>query len=108
MPARALNGFLGLWLFFSAFLWNQTPVQRWNGWVVGALAVTGALAGMSGVKWGRYLNVALGGWLILSAIFLARRQAVPFWNDLLAGFAMVLLALVATPGDLRRRRTADI
>ena len=108
MPARALNGFLGLWLFLSAFLWNQTPAQRWNSWVVGALAVTAALAGMSGVRWGRYLNVALGGWLILVAILLGHRRVVVFWNDLLVGFVMVLFALVATPSDLRRRRRADV
>ena len=108
MSARVLNALLGLWLFFSGFLWRHTEAQRWNAWVVGMLAVAGALIGISGEKRGRYLNAALGGWLILSALFLPRLRAATFWNEILVGFAMVCLALASTAGDLRRRRTADV
>jgi hypothetical protein len=108
MGARALNAVAGLWLFFSTFVLAYTPPQRWVGWVVGTLAVTSALVGLSGTKRGRYLNAALGGWLILFAILLPRSHAATFWNDLLVGFALVLLALVASTGDLRRRRPADL
>jgi hypothetical protein len=108
MGPRVLNAVVGLWLFFSTFLVAKTPPQRWIGWVVGALAVVGALLGRSGGKRGRYLNAALGGWLILFAILLPRAHAATFWNDLLVGFAMVLLALVTNTGDLRRRKPAEV
>lgn len=108
MNARPLNAVLGLWLFVSGFLLPTRPAQQWINWVAGALAVTDALAGISGFKRGRYLNLALGGWLILFAILLPRARVVVFWNDLLVGFAMVLLALVGHTGDLRRRRASDV
>lgn len=108
MGARALNALLGLWLFFSASFWTATATQRWIGWVVGALAVTDAVAGISGTKRGRYLNLVLGAWLILFAILLPRARALVFWNELLVGFAMVLLALAARLTDLRRRRAVDV
>lgn len=108
MSARALNAVLGLWLFVSGFLWAARPAQRWVSWVVGALVVTDALAGVPGLKRGRYLNLALGGWLILLEILLPRARVVVFWNDLLVGAAIVCLALVATTGDLRRHRPVDV
>jgi hypothetical protein len=108
MSARVLNAVVGLWLFFSAFLWLHTPAQRWNAWAVGILAVTDALAGISGDKRGRYLNAALGAWLLLCALFLPHLSAATFWNEILVGFAMVIIALASTAGDLRRRRTADV
>jgi hypothetical protein len=109
MGARALNAVLGLWLFFSAFLWPQTSAQRWTAWMVGILAVTAALAGGSGEERGRNLGAALGGWLILSALLLPRLLAATFWNEIFVGFAMAFLALASTAGDLRRRRgTADV
>ncbi len=108
MGPRALNALLGLWLFFSSFLLGRTPVQRWAGWVVGALTVLGALVSVSGRKGGRYLNLMLGGCLILFAVLRPRARAVVFWNDLLVGFAIALLSVVASTGDLRRRRAADV
>lgn len=108
MGPRALNAVLGLWLFFSTFLLREAPVQRWVGWIVGALTVTSALAGLSGTKRGRYLNLALGGWLLLFAILMPRARPVVFWNDLLIGFAVALLALVSTTRRLRGRQTADV
>ncbi len=108
MGPRALNAVLGLWLFFSTFLFREAAVPRWVGWVAGALAVTNALVGLSGTRRGRSLNAALGAWMILFAILLPRVRPIVFWNDLLIGFAIALLALVKTTPDLRQRRPADV
>jgi len=108
MGARTLNAILGLWLFFSPFLWRHTMTQRWNAWVVGFVAVTDVLVALSGEKLGRYLNAALGAWLIVSALFLPRVRAATMWNGILVGFAMVLIALSSTARDLRRHGAADL
>jgi hypothetical protein len=108
MGARALNTVLGLWLFFSGFLWPHTMAHRWNAWVVGMLAVFGGLVGLSGDKRGRYLNAALGGWLIASALLLPHLRPATFWNEILVGFAMVLIASTTTASDLRPRQPAGI
>lgn len=106
MGARFLNALLGLWLFFSAFLWPHTPVERTNAWVVGMLAVTAALVGLSGRKVGRLVNGALGGWLVISAIMLPRLTPATFWNHLAVGAALAFFAMVARLPDIRSRRAS--
>jgi hypothetical protein len=98
MGPRLINALLGLWLFFSAFLWPHTPVERTNAWVVGMLAVTAALVGLSGRT--------LGGWLVVSAILLPRFTAATFWNHLLVGVALAFFAMVARLPDIRDRRAS--
>lgn len=104
MGARAINAVLGLWLFFSTFLWPDTMAQRVTGWVIGALAVTAALAGLEGGKRGRRLNAALGGWLVVSALFVPRMRAATLWTDLIVGLGLIVFATAFPLGSLRRRR----
>jgi hypothetical protein len=101
MGPRAINAVLGLWLFFSTFLWPHTAAQR----TVGLLAVTASLAGLSGHGWGRSVNAALGGWLILSAILLPRVQLATFVTELVVGFGLVFLSMLPSFSVLRHRRT---
>jgi hypothetical protein len=105
MGPRAINAVLGLWLFFSTFLWPHTAAQRTTGWTVGLLAVTASLAGLSGYRWGRSLNAALGGWLIVSAILLPRVQLATFVTELVVGFGLVFLSMLPSFSVLRHRRT---
>ena len=105
MGPRAINSVLGLWLFFSTFLWPHTAAQRLTGWAVGLLAVTASLAGLSGYRWGRSLNAALGGWLIVSAILLPRVQLATFVTELVVGFGLVFLSMLPSFSVLRHRRT---
>jgi len=104
MGPRALNAVLGLGLFFSTFLWPHTAAERVIGWTVGSLAVTAALAGLSGQAWGRSVNAALGGWLILSAILVPRGHIATFWTELIVGFALAFLAMLPSFKVLRHRR----
>jgi hypothetical protein len=78
MGPRIINTALGFWLFLSAFLWAHGSLQFNNAWIVGALVVTAALAGLAGARWGRLLNAALGGWLVLSALFWSRADHATF------------------------------
>jgi hypothetical protein len=108
MGARLINALLGLWLFLSAVMWPHTPAQRTNAWVVGMLAVTAALAGLTGRKAGRLINAALGAWLIISAILLPRLSPATFWNHLLVGAALALFAMVSHLPELRRGQQASV
>ena len=107
MGARFVNALLGLWLFFSAFLWPQPLQQRVFSWTIGIMVVTAALVGAAGVKLGRYVNAILGAWLILASILRPGLDRVTFWNHLLVGAALALFALTASLHALRRR-VADV
>jgi hypothetical protein len=99
MTGRVVDAALGLWLFFSAFMWSHTAIQRVNAWVVGMVVVTLAMADWSQRVWARQLIAAMGAWLIVSALFLSPTGIATFWNHVVVGFGMVLSGL--TP--LQRR-----
>jgi hypothetical protein len=101
LGARAVNAVIGLWLFFSAFLWPHSRFQALNAWVVGALAVTAALAATRGLGWARYLNAALGGWLIVSAILPLGQPPATLWNHVAAGFLLVLFSMLGNLRDIK-------
>ncbi len=103
MGVRLINALLGAWLFLSAFMWSHLSAQRTNGWVVGLLTVAVALAGLSGTN-GRIVNAALGGWLMISAILLPRLMPATFVNHVVAGAAIVFVALVARLPEVRSQR----
>jgi hypothetical protein len=97
-----MNAALGLWLFFSAFLWPHGAMQGLNAEIVGMLAVTAALARYAGVRWAGKFCAALGGWLIITAILLPRVGAATFWNHVVVGFCLALFGLTSSIHRLRR------
>jgi hypothetical protein len=97
-----MNAALGLWLFFSAFLWPHGPSQRLNALIVGMLAVTAALVRYKGVRWAGNFNALLGGWLIISALLLPRVGMVTFWNHVIVGFLFALFGLAPSLRGIRR------
>jgi hypothetical protein len=109
MGPRVGNALLGLWLFLSAFLWDHSVLQFHNAWVVGTLVVTAALAGLTGAQWGRFLNAALGGWLIATALTWSRGgDFATFWNHALVGMTVALFAFAPSWRAVRRRESARI
>jgi hypothetical protein len=83
-------------------------LQFHNAWIVGALVVAAALAGLAGARWGRLLNAALGGWLVVSALFWSRADLATFWNHALVGIALALFAFAPSWAAARRRAGAEI
>ncbi len=106
MGARAANAILGVWLFFSAFLWPHGRQEFVNAVTVGILAVTLAVFGLSGRRWPRYLNITLGVWLMLSDLFLSRAIGATFWNHLLVGLGLVVFGVAPATWQRRRRAPA--
>jgi hypothetical protein len=103
MGARSVNAVLGLWLFFSAFLWEHTSRQFHNAWVVGVVVVTAALAGLGGARWGRVVNGVLGGWLIVTALMWNPGADPTFWNHAIVGAALALFASAPSLRAVRDR-----
>lgn len=104
MTPTVITVLLGVWMFISAFLWPHSAAQFNNAWIVGVLVVTFGLVAMRGKLWGHYANVALGAWLLLSSFFLPTRAAATFWNHVLVGVVVFVLALAMMLPRAGRRR----
>jgi hypothetical protein len=112
LGARAINALLALWLFASAFIWRQSYAQTENAWVVGFMAFIMALAGLSGLSWARYFNVALGIWLVISPVVVHIVSPFTIVNNVLVGFGFITFGLMprlrarTRPPALHERRNA--
>ncbi|HVX94792.1 MAG TPA: hypothetical protein VHK47_07780 [Polyangia bacterium] len=102
MGERAANAVIGIWLFCSPFFWFHSLFQRANAWVSGMVVVTAAVSGLGGDRSARYVNAAVGGWLIISAILPVGQSPPTFWNQLVCGFLLAVFALGVSRGWTRR------
>jgi threonine/homoserine efflux transporter RhtA len=103
MTPRIFNALIGIWLFLAAFAWPQTTVGYAYTAVAGVLTVLFAL--LSGrFGWARYANLAVGFLLLVLTLALSYGTAV-FWNNSIAGAAIVLASLMDRgPEEVRRER----
>jgi hypothetical protein len=97
MGARTAAAVLGVWLFFSAFLWPHGSAQFHNAWITGVLAVTAAMAGLhGGGRVGalpRHVHAALGGWLLVSSLLMQGTTSGTFWNHVFVGFGLLFFGV---------------
>jgi hypothetical protein len=98
-PPRLVNVALGVWLFISAFVWQNSRAQMTNTWICGVLCVVFAITGM-GVPRARYFNTALAVWLYVTAWALPTQHIATLWNNVLCAIAIFVLSLV--PSDTKR------
>ncbi len=89
---------LGAWLFVTSFLIRDTPEQRLNGALIGALAVGVELTALW--KWPaiHLVSMALAVWLFISLWILPGRDAGLVVNDMLVASLMFGFGAIP-PGD---------
>jgi hypothetical protein len=94
--ARVSNFILGVWLFVSAFLWPHTPAERTNVAIVGLfIALTALSVWTTGPALRlRFINTALGAWLLVSIIAFPTRSIATGINSAIVGTLVFLLALL--------------
>ena len=107
---------LGLWLILAPWALGYSGQDNavWNQVIVGAAIALIALARVSAAEsWAplSWVNFVLGGWLIVAPFVLTynetgNRTAI-YWNDILIGAAVLVLALVSIAGA-RRSTTAGL
>jgi hypothetical protein len=90
------NLLLGLWLAISPWLLSYAgeATPAWNAHAVGVIIAVAALAAFAAFQeWEEWVNVALGAWLVISSYLLGfSNLAAAFWNQLIVGLLVVLLA----------------
>ena len=94
--ARGINIALGLWVFFSAFVFNLASAARTNNIVVGAAIALVALWAIWN-EGARYINTALSVWLVLSTVSVFKLTDRPLWSNVLCGVIVFALSLVGAP-----------
>jgi hypothetical protein len=97
---RYCNMLLGLWLFFSAFVWAHTPGNRINTCLVGLFVGTAATlaAGASVI---RRLTAALACWLMFTTLVVYPARPATFWNNLIMAALILGVSLIPSPDELR-------
>jgi hypothetical protein len=98
LGANWVNVVLGIWVIISPFVLGFANLQAvmWNDVAVGIAVALLALSRRPNHRAGESLNVVLGVWLILSAFVLGVTAAVPFWNSIIFGIIIALVALFAS------------
>jgi hypothetical protein len=93
LSARSVNVFLGIWLVLSLAVWPHEPAQHTNSLIVGALVASIAFASVA-LPWARFLDAALGAWLVASIWVLHTTRADTLWNTLLVGVGIFVVSLL--------------
>lgn len=86
---------LGLWLVLSPFtVGYESPAVLWNDVIAGgALFALGLLRVMiPAIRVSRFVDGALGGWLIVAPFLFGYIQPGAFWNSILVGILVLLFA----------------
>jgi len=111
--SSGINLLLGLWLIVAPWVLNYSGQNNavWNEVIVGAAIALIAFARVSAPEsWApiSWVNVILGGWMIIAPFVLTYGTvgdtSAIYWNDIIVGTAVVILALVSSTGS--RRNTA--
>jgi hypothetical protein len=90
---RYSNIVLGVWLFFSAFLWRHAAVQHTNTWLMGLVTVLVSLMALRRPV-ARYVNTLVGVWVIISSYMLPGTLLDTRSNNVLVGFFIAYVSLL--------------
>lgn len=89
---------VGLWLMASPAMFGTVDRAADSDNLVGALVVTVAIIALADVgRAARFVNVALGAWIIASPWLLSGGTTTATWNDVIVGVALILLSLPRGP-----------
>ena len=91
-PPRLLTIALGVWLFFSAFIWPHSQSQFANAWIVGLLIIAFGAVSLR-VDAARYGCTILGVWLFFSNWLLPTQYEATAWNNIIVSVAMFVASL---------------
>ncbi len=101
--ATAWNIVLGIWLIVSPWFlgYGGLAAATWDAVVVGAGIAVIAIIRTARPEQTRplgWLNVLLGLWLIISpwVVSVNHARPAPYWNDVIIGIAVAVLAWIAT------------
>jgi len=85
---------LGIWLMFAPSVFGTNGLAAHNDHLIGPLVATFAVIALGEIgRAVRWLNVFLGGWLIVAPWILSGGVAASRWNDVVVGAALLVLSI---------------
>ena len=104
MTTRIFNALLGVWLFFSAFMWPHSPTAKVIT-IVCAFLTTGLAILSIYNRAASYVNAAVGIVLFLSALLMSNAWQATTWNNAIVAAAIFVVALIDRgPANIRQER----
>jgi uncharacterized membrane protein len=89
-----LSALAGAWWLAAPAVLGMSEAAAKNDYIVGALVATFAvIAGAEPARAVRFVNVALGAWMLAAPWVLAGGTRASAWSDVAAGVAVILLSL---------------
>jgi hypothetical protein len=86
---RSISLIAGIWLAFSALLWDHSMAARAHTAVVGSLVATFALYAVI-VPPLRRVNTAIAVWFIIATLFVfGHAERATLWHDAFVGFIIL-------------------
>ena len=93
---------LGIWLMFAPALFGTEGRAADSNQVVGALITTVAVIVMAEViRAGRFINLLLGGWIVVAPWVLSGASSAATWNN--AAVGLIVIALSIPRGHIKER-----
>lgn len=90
-----INFILGVWLIISPWIFSYTSgAAKWNQFAFGiAIAVLAIIRyAIPRTSWASWLNGLAGIWMIIAPFILSYDQTVAYWNEIIVGIVVAVLA----------------
>lgn len=95
MWAQAINAVLGIWLMMCPWILNFNGSGRIVDRIGGPIVLTIGLFAMREVtRFGRYVNILPGAWILIGPLAFHYAHWVPIVNGVVIGIAVIALSLV--------------
>lgn len=106
-----INFLLGIWLIISPWILNySTTDATWNqvGLGIAVLILSAIRYIFPRAAWASWLNGLIGLWLIIAPFILGYDRSVAYWNEIILGIIIAILAFsnMQTYGRRHHRTTA--
>lgn len=92
----SINFLLGVWLMVSPWIFNYSTSQaKWNQFAFGlAVLVLSAIRFFVPSQiWASWMNMIAGLWMVIAPFILNYSTSAAYWNEIIVGIAVTLLAL---------------
>ena len=104
MTTRILNALIGVWLFFTAFMWPHAHGQFMVTLVASILTFALAILSIYSAA-ARYINVVVSIMLFLASLSLPHYTRATLWNNTICAVGIFVAALADRgPGAAHRER----